>query len=77
MTRDLQPEDQPERIEIGEVGPIPIIDDDDPRFEAERAAWLAATSKAQGLHSAEELLARVRDPDWRVRFGSVDRLVAR
>jgi hypothetical protein len=35
-----------------------IIKPDDPRFAEERAAWIAASRKAQGLLSAEEL------PDW-------------
>lgn len=75
--KELPPEDQPDVIYIGPVGPIPIGYDDDPRYEEERAAWSEATKKAQALHSAEELLAGLRDPDWRVRFESVDRLVAR
>lgn len=36
-----------------------------------------ARAKAQSLHSAEELLAGVRDVDWRVRHESVPRLLAR
>jgi HEAT repeat protein len=75
--QDLPPEDQPDEVWIGPVGPIPIIDEDDPRFEEERAAWSAANRKAQALHSADELLQGLRDPDWRVRHGSVPRLVAR
>jgi hypothetical protein len=75
--RDLPPEDQPDEISVGPVGPIPIIHDDDPRFEEERAAWSAATKKAQALHSAEELLEGVRDPDWRVRHEAIPRLVTR
>jgi hypothetical protein len=74
---ELPPEDRPDEIWVGPVGPIPIIDEDDPRFEAERAAWSAATTKAQALHSADELLEGVRDSNWRVRFESVPRLVAR
>jgi HEAT repeat protein len=73
----LPPEDQPDVLRIGPVSPIPIIEDDDPRFVEERAAWSRATAKAQALHSADELLSGVRDPDWRVRFESVDRLTAR
>lgn len=74
---DLPPEDGPDEIWIGPIGPIPIIDEDDPRFEEERAAQSAANKKAQTLHSADELLEGVRDEDWRVRHESVDRLVAR
>lgn len=74
---DLPPEDRPDEIWVGPIGPIPIIDDDDPRFVDERAAQSAANKKAQALHSADELLAGVRDEDWRVRYESVDRLVAR
>jgi HEAT repeat protein len=73
----LPPEDQPDVVSIGPVGPIPIIDDDDPRFAEERAAWSSATAKAQALHSADELVSGLHDPDWRVRHESIDRLVAR
>ena len=73
----LPPEDQPDVVWIGPVGPIPIIEDDDPRFVEERAAWSKARAKAQALHSADELVSGVHDPDWRVRFESIDRLVAR
>ena len=34
---DLPPEDRPDEIWIGPIGPIPIIDEDDPRFVEERA----------------------------------------
>lgn len=74
---DLPPEDRPDEIWIGPIGPIPTIDEDDPRFEEERAAQSAANRKAQALHSADELLEGVREEDWRVRYESVDRLVAR
>jgi HEAT repeat protein len=74
---DLPPEDRPDEIWIGPIGPIPIIDEDDPRFVEERAAQSTANRKAQALHSADELLEGVRDKDWRVRHESVDRLVAR
>lgn len=74
---ELPPEDQPDVLWIGSVGPIPIIDEDDPRFAEERAKWSRARAKAQSLHSAEELLAGVRDVDWRVRHESVPRLLAR
>lgn len=73
----LPPEDQPDTIDIGPVKGIPIFHDDDPRLEEDRALWSAATRKAQALHSADELLAGLRDHDWRVRHESVDRLVAR
>jgi HEAT repeat protein len=75
--KDLPPEDQPDQIWIGPVGPIPIIHEDDPRFEEERAAWSAARKTAQALHSVDELLEGVRHPDWRVRHESVSRLRAR
>jgi HEAT repeat protein len=74
---ERSPEDEPDVIYVGPVGPIPIIDDDDPRFEQERAAWSAATTKAQSLLSTEELLSGLRDPDWRVRHDCIDRIVAR
>jgi HEAT repeat protein len=75
--RELSPEDRPDIVWIGPVGPIPILDEDDPRFEEERAAWSRANQKAQALHSAEELLEGVADTDWRVRCESVDRLAVR
>jgi HEAT repeat protein len=74
---DFPPEDGPDEIRIEPVGPIPIIEDDDPRFAAERADWSRARAKAQALHSADELFAGIRDTDWRVRFESIDRVVAR
>jgi HEAT repeat protein len=74
---DLPPEDQPDVVWIGPVGPIPIHYEDDPRFDDERAAWSKAREKAQALHSAEELLEGVTDDDWMVRFEAVDRLAAR
>lgn len=74
---ELPPEDQPDVVWVGPVGPIPIHDKDDPRFEDEQVAWSKARKKAQALHSAEELLEGVTDDDWRVRFKSVDRLPAR
>src|SRR5919106_1191400 len=74
---DLPPEDRPGEIWIGPIGPIPIIDENDPRFEEERAAWSAANRKAQALHSADELLEGVKDEDWRGGPESLDRLVAR
>ncbi len=54
-----------------------IIKPDDPRFAEERTAWIAASKKAQGLLSAEELLTGVSDDDWHVRYESIDRLKAR
>jgi HEAT repeat protein len=74
---ELPPEDKPDVIWIGPVGPIPIIDEDDPRFDEERAAWSAARRKAQAMHSADDLLQGLTDPDWRVRHEVVDRLIAR
>jgi HEAT repeat protein len=74
---ELPPEDQPDVVCLGPVGPIPIHYEDDPRFEEERAAWSHARRKAQALHSAEKLLEGVVDDDWRIRFESIDRLAAR
>ncbi len=74
---EMPPEDQPDVVWIGPVGPIPIHYEDDPQFEDERVAWSKARKKAQALHFAEELLEGVTDDDWRVRFESVDRLGAR
>ncbi len=73
----LPPEDQPDEIWIGLVGPIPVHYDDDPRLEEQRAAHYRATAKAQAMHTAEELLAGLTDHDWRVRHEVVDRLIAR
>lgn len=75
--KEIPPEDQPDVVYIGPVGPIPIGYEDDPRSEDERAAWSAATKKAQALHTADELLSGMQDPDWRVRFECIDRLIAR
>ena len=74
---ELPPEDQPDTISIGPVEGIPIIDDDDPRFEDDRTAWSAARKRAQAMHSPDELIAGMSDPDWRVRHEVVDRLAAR
>ena len=41
------------------------------------APWAAATQKAQSLLSADDLIEGIADPDWRVRHGSVDPLIAR
>jgi hypothetical protein len=77
MVKELPPEDQPDTFSIGPVGPIPIIHDDDPRFAEDRAAWSAARRKAQAMHSADELVRGIGDPEWRVRHEVVDRLIAR
>jgi HEAT repeat protein len=73
----LPPDDQADTIDVGPVRGIPIIDDDDPRFESERRAWSLARAKAQAMHSADELLGGLRDDDWMVRHEVVDRLIAR
>jgi hypothetical protein len=73
---ELPPEDRPDEFWIGEVGPIPIQYDDDPRLAEDRHAWSKATARAQAMHSADELLAGLVDPDWRVRYEVVDRLIA-
>jgi HEAT repeat protein len=64
---------------VVKVGPVtvPIIDDDDPRFDEERSAWSAARSRAAAMHSADELLAGVEHDDWRVRHSAIPRLAAR
>jgi HEAT repeat protein len=74
---EMPPEDQPDVVYIGPVGPIPIFHDDDPRLAADRAAWSAARRKAQAMHSADDLLDGLTDADWRVRHEVVDRLIAR
>lgn len=74
---ELPPEDQPDTIDIGPVRGIPVHYEDDPRFEEGRAQWSVAVAKAQALHSADELLTGLRDPDWRVRYEVVDRVAAR
>jgi HEAT repeat protein len=73
----LPPEDLPDVIDLGIVKGIPIVHEDDPRFVHERKAWSAARRRAQALHSADELIHGMSDPDWRVRHESVDRLIAR
>jgi HEAT repeat protein len=75
--QELPPEDRPDTIDIGPVKGIPIIHDDDPRFEKDRAAWSAARKRAQAMITADELLAGLQDADWRVRHDVVDRLIAR
>jgi HEAT repeat protein len=74
---ELPPEDQPDTIQIGPVGPIPVFHEDDPRLADDRAAWASARRKAQAMLSADELLDGLADPDWRVRHEVVDRLIAR
>jgi HEAT repeat protein len=74
---ELPPEDRPDTIDVAGVRGIPIIHEDDPRFEEERAAWSRARARAQAMHSANELLNGLRDDDWMVRHEVVDRLVAR
>ena len=73
----LPPEDQPDAIHIGPVGPIPIFHEDDPRLADDRAAWSAARKKAQAMHSADDLLDGLTHADWRVRHQVIDRLIAR
>jgi HEAT repeat protein len=74
---ELPPEDRPDEIWIGGVGPIPIRYEDDPRLAEDREAWSKSTARAQAMHSADELLAGLVDADWRVRHEIVDRLIAR
>lgn len=71
------PEDQPDEIWIGRVGPIPVFHDDDPRLEDENARWVVARSIAQALETADELLDGLHSAEWRVRHDVVDRLIAR
>ena len=61
------------------IGPIsvPIIEDDDPRYLDEQAAWSNATRTAQALHSWDELKGGTQHPDWRVRSEAATRLAAR
>jgi HEAT repeat protein len=73
----LPPEDRPDLVDVGPIKGIPILHEDDPRFVQERAAWSAATRRAQALHSADDLIGGMSDRDWRVRHESVDRLIAR
>jgi hypothetical protein len=74
---ELPPEDGPDEIWIGPVGPIPVHYDDDPRLVDDQAAWSEARARAQAMHSPDELLEGLVDPDWRVRHEVVDRLIAR
>jgi hypothetical protein len=45
---ELPPDDQPDVVGVGPVGPIPIHYEDDPRFEEERAAWSHARREGTG-----------------------------
>ena len=74
---ELPPEDGPDEIWVGPVGPIPVHYDGDPRRIDDQAAWSKAAGRAQAMHSADELLQGLVDPDWRVRHEVVDRLIAR
>jgi len=71
------PDDQPDEIWIGPVGPIPVHYVDDPRLERDRAAWRNAAAVADGLVTADELLSGLGNGDWRVRLWVIDRIVAR
>ena len=73
----LSPDDQPDEVYIGPVGPIPVHYDDDPRRVDERAAWSVAAKIAQSLITTDELIDGMSHADWRVRHDVVDRLVAR
>ena len=73
----LPPDDHPDEIHIGPVGPIPVHFDDDPRLLEERAAWSRAARVAQSLITADELIGGMSHVDFRVRHDVVDRLVAR
>ena len=74
---NLPPEDQAHTVNIGPVEGIPVHYEDDPRLDAERRMWSASRSKAQAMHSVDELLGGLHDDDWRVRHEVVDRLIAR
>lgn len=73
----LPPEDKGDVLWVGPIGPIPILHDDDPRYDEDRWMWSVARSAAQAMHTADELLAGLSDTDWRVRHEVVDRLIAR
>lgn len=73
----LGPDDQPDTIDIGPVAGIPIIEDDDPRFAEERKAWSTANAASQAMHTTDAVLDGLSDENWRVRYGVIDRLVAR
>ncbi|WP_457253263.1 HEAT repeat domain-containing protein [Pedococcus sp. P5_B7] len=68
--------DGPDELRIGPIV-IPIIEDDDPRFAEDRAAWSAARTTAQSMHSWEELSRGLHHQDWRVRHESIPRISAR
>jgi len=74
---DLPPDDQPDEIWIGPIGPIPVHYADDPRLEAERAEWQRAAGIADALTTPDELLVGLTDDNWRVRLWVIDRVVAR
>ncbi len=54
------PENQPDAIWVGPVGPIPVFHSDDFRLEADRRAGEAAAAVADALHTPDELLAGLR-----------------
>jgi HEAT repeat protein len=66
--------DKPDDIWIGQVGPIPVVPEDDPQ----RLAAIAASRIAQAAIECEDLIALVLDhPDPLVRMEAVPRLKAR
>lgn len=77
LVSHLPPDDQPDEIWVGPVGPIPVYYEDDPRLAPERAKWHDANLRSQAMLTPSELIAGLEDEDWRVRVGAVDRLVAR
>ncbi|MGG5260350.1 HEAT repeat domain-containing protein [Phycicoccus avicenniae] len=72
----LPPEDQPDVLRIGPIA-VPIIEDDDPRYLEDQAAWSSARRAAQALHTWDELEGGTRHADWRVRCEAIVRLAAR
>jgi HEAT repeat protein len=77
VSHQLPPDDQPDEIWVGPVGPIPIQYEDDPRLASERTRWHDANVRSQAMLTADELLGGLEDEEWRVRVGVVERLVAR
>lgn len=69
--------DEPDTVSIGSIGPIPIIEYDDPRFDVQRAAGRQAAAVADALHSPEDLQKGLLNVDPDVRWRVVPRLVAR
>src|SRR4051812_17685984 len=69
--------DGPDVVHIEQIGPIPIIEDDDPRYKADRVRRQIAAAAADAMHSPEELQQGLTNDDPDIRRRVVRRLIAR